>query len=161
MAKCGEKLIPIKNKFRSLTIFEFQERFTDEDFCYAYLSELKWGTGFVCPNCGHTKYCNGKRKDFRQCTSCYRISSRTNGTLFHQLKFSALKAFYIANYVSTNKKGISSKELSRKLGLRQKICWKFNGKAMKARENSGIQKINGNAEVDETGVGGQEEGVVG
>ena len=62
MAIFGEKVLSMENKFRSLTIFEFQERFPDEDSCYAYLSELKWGTGFVCPNCGHTKYCNGKRK---------------------------------------------------------------------------------------------------
>jgi hypothetical protein len=81
--------------------------------------------------------------------------------LFHQLKFSVLKAFYIVYYVSTSKKGISSTELSRKLGLRQKTCWKFKRKVMKAMKSSGNHKIDGNAEVDETVVGGQEEGVVG
>ena len=151
----------MENRFRSLTIFEFQERFPDEDSCYQYLTELKWSTGFVCPKCGHSNYCHGKRKYDRQCTSCHRITSPTSGTLFHQLKFSALKAFYIVYYVSTSKKGISSTELSRKLGLRQKTCWKFKGKVMKAMESSGNYKIDGNAEVDETVVGGQEEGVVG
>ena len=34
--------------------------------------------------------------------------------------------------VSTNKKGISSCELSRKLQLRQKTCWLFKQKLMKA-----------------------------
>jgi predicted RNA-binding Zn-ribbon protein involved in translation (DUF1610 family) len=47
-------VIKMENKFKSLTIFEFQERFPDEGACYGYLSELKWGDGFVCPNCGHT-----------------------------------------------------------------------------------------------------------
>ena len=151
----------MENKFRSLTIFEFQERFPNEDSCYEYLAELKWGSGFVCPNCGHTNYCKGKRKYDRQCTSCHRTFSPTSGTLFHQLKFSVLKAFYIVYYVSTSKKGISSTELSRKLGLRQKTCWKFKRKVMKAMESSGNHKIDGNVEVDETVVGGQEEGVVG
>ena len=161
MTTLGRNIIKMENKFRSLTIFEFQERFPDEDSCYQYLTELKWGTGFVCPNCGHTNYCNVKRLFDRQCTSCHRISSPTSGTLFHQLKFSVLKAFYIVYYVSTSKKGISSTELSRKLGLRQKTCWKFKGKVMKAMESSGTHKIDGKAEVDETVVGGQEEGVVG
>lgn len=161
MSILEEKIVKMENRFRSLTIFEFQERFPDEDSCYKYLIELKWGTGFVCPNCGHTNYCNGKRKFDRQCTRCHRISSPTSGTLFHQLKFSVLKAFYIVYYVSTSKKGISSTELSRKLGLRQKTCWKFKGKVMKAMESSGNHKIDGKAEVDETVVGGQEEGVVG
>ena len=151
----------MENKFKSLTIFEFQERFPDEDACYEYLIELKWGNDFICPNCSHTNYCNGKRPYDRQCTSCHRICSPTSGTLFHKLKFSVLKAFYIVYYVSTNKKGISSTELSRKLGLRQKTCWSFKQKVMKAMESSGKHKIGGKAEVDETVVGGQEEGVKG
>jgi len=151
----------MENKFKSLTIFEFQQRFPDENACYEYLIELKWGNGFVCPNCGHTNYCKGKRKYDRQCTSCHRIVSPTSGTLFHQLKFSILKAFYIVYYVSTSKKGISSTELSRKLGLRQKTCWSFKQKVMRAMKSSGRHKIKGKAEADETVVGGQEEGTKG
>ncbi|PIF02213.1 MAG: hypothetical protein CR996_01135 [Draconibacterium sp.] len=136
----------MENKFKSLTIFEFQERFPDEDACFDYLIELKWGNGFICPNCGHTNYCKGKRKYDRQCTSCHRIVSPTSGTLFHQLKFSILKAFYIVYYVSTCKKGISSTELSRKLGLRQKTCWTFKQKVMQAMKSSSRHKIKGKAE---------------
>ena len=151
----------MENRFKSLTIFEFQERFPDDDSCFKYLIELKWGQGFVCPHCGHTKYCKARRKYDRQCTSCRRSSSPTSQPLFHKLKFPILKAFYIAYYVSTSRKGISSTGLSRKLGLRQKTCWSFRQKVMKAMESSGNNKIEGNAEVDETVVGGQEEGVVG
>lgn len=151
----------MEKKFKSLTIFEFQEQFPDEDACLEYLANLKWSDGFVCPNCGHTHYCKGKRKHDRQCTSCHRSISPTSGTLFHKVKFSILQAFYIVYYISTSKKGISSTELSRKLGLRQKTCWLFKRKTMKAMESSGNFKIKDNAEVDETVVGGQEEGVVG
>lgn len=151
----------MENKFKSLTIFEFQERFPDDEACYKYLLDLKWGNGFVCPHCGHIKYCKSRRKYDRQCTRCHRPSSPTSQTLFHQLKFPILKAFYIVYYVSTSKKGISSTELSRKLGLRQKTCWAFKQKVMKAMESSGNNKIEGKAEVDETVVGGQEEGTKG
>jgi hypothetical protein len=41
-------------------------------------------------------------------------------TLFHKVKFPLLKAFYIVYFVAASKKGISSTELSRKLGLYQK-----------------------------------------
>ena len=151
----------MENKFKSLTIFEFQERFPDDDACYEYLIELKWKDGFVCPFCGHTHYCASRRRYDRQCTSCHRAVSPTSQTLFHQLKFPILKAFYIVYYVGTSKKGISSTELSRKLGLRQKTCWSFKQKVMKAMKSSGNNKIAGKAEVDETVVGGQEEGVKG
>jgi hypothetical protein len=151
----------MEDRFKSLTIFEFQKRFPDDDACFEYLLEMKWGNGFVCPHCGHTKYCKATRKYDRQCTSCGRAASPTSQTLFHKLKFPILKAFYIVYYVSTSKKGISSTELSRKLGLRQKTYWAFKQKVMKAMESSGNHKIDGKAEVDETVVGGQEEGVRG
>ncbi len=62
--------------------------------------------------------------------------------------------------MSTNKKGIASTE-SRKLGLRQKTCWLFQHKVMKAMASSGKYPLMGKVEVDETVVGEQEEGVVG
>lgn len=148
-------------RFKSLTIFDFQEKFPDERACLAYLSELKWANGYICPQCGNTKYCKGEKEFNRQCTKCNYIASPTSGTLFHKVKFSLLQAFYIVYYVSTNKKGISSTELSRKLGLRQKTCWLFRRKVMQGMKSSGKFKVTGKAEVDETVVGGQEEGVVG
>lgn len=147
--------------YKSLTIFEFQQRFTDDKSCLDYLSKLKWEKGYVCPKCGNTKYCNGIKEHDRQCSKCNYLESPTSGTLFHKVKFPILKAFYIVYYVSTSKKGIASTELSRKLGLRQKTCWLFKQKVMRGMKSSGNFKITGKAEVDETVVGGQEEGVVG
>jgi hypothetical protein len=80
---------------------------------------------------------------------CY-TESPTANTLFHKVKFDILKAFYIVYFVSTNKKGITSMELSRKLNLRQKTCWAFKRKVMKATKSSKDYPITGEAEVDET-----------
>jgi len=153
--------INMETKFKSMSIFEFQERFPDERSCYAYLSELKWANGYKCPKCGNTKYCRGIKEFDRQCTKCCHIESPTSGTLFHKVKFSILKAFWIVYYVSTNKKGISSTELSRKLELRQKTCWLFKQKVMQAMSSSNRHPLSGKVEIDEFVVGQQEDGVVG
>jgi hypothetical protein len=89
------------------------------------------------------------------------VESPTAQTLFHKVKFDLLKAFYIVYFVSTNKKGITSTELSRKLNLRQKTCWGFKRKVMKAMESSENHPIEGDVEVDETVFGGQEENTKG
>jgi predicted RNA-binding Zn-ribbon protein involved in translation (DUF1610 family) len=151
----------MEKMYQSLTIFDFQKRFPDDNSCWEYLSELRWKDGFVCPECGNTKYCKGDRVHDRQCTKCNRKVSPTSGTLFHGIKIPMLKAFYMLYYLSTNKQGISSTELSRKLGLRQKTCWLFKQKVMRAMKSSGKFKLGGKVEVDETVVGGQEEGVIG
>ena len=151
----------MEQRYNSLSLFEFQEKFPDDNSCMSYLSDEKWKDGFVCPSCGHLKYCSAKRPYDRQCTKCNRIASPTSDTLFHKVKFPILKAFYIIYFLSTNKKGISTTELSRKLSLRQKTCWLFKRKVMTAMKSSGSNKIKTNSEVDETVVGGQEENVKG
>jgi hypothetical protein len=165
MAKCSKlgEIIPktMEQRFKSLSLFEFQERFSNAADCLKYLADEKWGNGFVCRKCGHTHSCAGKATQSRQCTCCRYVESPTAQTLFHKVKFDLLKAFYIVYFVSTNKKGITSTELSRKLNLRQKTCWGFKRKVMKAMESSENHPIEGDVEVDETVFGGQEENTKG
>ncbi len=151
----------MEQRFKSLSIFDFQARFPDNDSCLSHLAGLKWSNGYTCPKCGHGKSCEGSSPHSRQCTRCRYVESPTAGTLFHKVKFDLLKAFYIVYFVATNKKGISSTELARKLELRQKTCWRFKRKVMKAMKSSGNHPITGTAEVDETVFGQQEEGVRG
>jgi hypothetical protein len=70
-------------------------------------------------------------------------------------------AFYIIYYLSTSKNGISSTELSRKLAHRQKTCWLFKQKVMKAMESSQNFPMEGKVDVDETYVGGQDDQAIG
>lgn len=147
----------MEKKYESLSIFEFQERFPDEDSCYKYLADLKWKDGFKCRKCGHWRYSKGQAVPYtRKCTRCDFQESPTSQTLFHKVKFSILKAFYIVYYVSTSKKGVASTELSRRLSLRQKTCWLFKRKVMEAMKSSGNFPIKGIVEVDETFVGGKQ-----
>jgi hypothetical protein len=151
----------MEQKFKSLSLFEFQSRFPDDATCKAYLADLKWAFGYHCQKCGHKKYCAGKNAFDRQCTSCNYVETATAGTLFHHCKFSLLKAFYIVYYMATTKNGISSTELSRKLALRQKTCWLFKQKVMKAMESQQQFPMEGKVDVDETYVGGQDENAIG
>lgn len=151
----------MENRYKSLSLFDFQKMFPDDNACLAYLAEMKWKEGFKCKKCGNTKFCRGIKELDRQCTKCRRLESPTSGTLFHLCKFPLLKAFHIVYFVSTNKNGISSTELSRKLELRQKTCWLFRLKVMNAMESSGNFPLIGKVEVDESYVGGQDDKALG
>lgn len=146
-----------KSGLKVLSLFELQERFRDEESYVKYLVSLKWQDGYQCKKYGHGHYCQGIEKYDRQCAKCRRLESPKSGTLFHRCKFLLLKAFYIVYYVSTSKSGISSPELSRKLELRQKTCWLFKQKVMRAMSSSGNHPMDGKVDVDETYVGGQDE----
>lgn len=151
----------MESKFKSLSVFEFQKRFGSENQCLAYLAEHKWSSGYSCNRCGHRNYCNGNKRYERQCTHCRYIESPTANTLFHKVKFPLVKAFWVVYCLSTSKKGIASTELSRKLQLRQKTCWLFKQKVMRAMRSSQLFPMSGQVEVDETYVGGQDDKAVG
>ncbi len=46
-----------------------------------YLVATKWSDGFICEQFSHQKYCNGKLKQTRECTSCGYQATPTSGTL--------------------------------------------------------------------------------
>ena len=50
----------MEKKYESLTLFEFQKRFPDNDSCQNFLTEMKWSDGFKCERCRNNKYCRGK-----------------------------------------------------------------------------------------------------
>jgi len=144
--------------FHSLNSIEFFRRFPDESSCYEYLSIAKWNSiGYICKKCGHDKYYQGKRPFSRRCIKCKYDESPTAGTAFDKLKFSIHLAFHIMFKVSSRKKGISTLELSREFGLRQKTCWAFKWKIQQAMQSSGNYPLSGEIHVDEFVIGGPEE----
>lgn len=43
----------MEKRFESLSLFEFQQKFPDDQVCMDYLAGLKWPEGFVCEKCSH------------------------------------------------------------------------------------------------------------
>jgi len=147
--------------FTGQSIYDFQDQFGTDKLCNDTLVKLKWGKGFSCLNCGYKKYCKTKRYGARRCCSCGKVESATSNTLFHKLKFPLHKAFFMLYLISTTKRGISAEDLHRKLGLHKRTCLLFKRKAMEAMASQTIYKMTGQVEVDETYIGGKDQGAVG
>lgn len=102
-----------------------REFFEDDGKVLELLAYLKWKDGFVCKNCGHTNFCEGKTPYSHRCTKCKKEESATANTLFHNIKFPVRKAFYIAWTVCMNKTNISANNFSEMLEINPMTCWKF------------------------------------
>ena len=46
--------------FEGINMIDFVRRFNDNDSCYSYLMENKWGNGFSCSYCGCTQSVKGR-----------------------------------------------------------------------------------------------------
>ena len=144
---------------KPLTHIEFIQKFNSEDSCKAHLADQKRGSGFTCRRCGSTHSVKGRTRHHRRCASCRFDESATSNTLFHKIKFPLPFAFAMVHLLTTTKKGMSSCELALRFNVHQETAWFFKRKvqlAMETREK-GVQ-LTENVEVDETFIGGREEG---
>src|SRR5258705_7161515 len=97
----------------------------DEKQCREYLALQRWPDGVVCPYCDCKKIYRIKERDRYKCGNpeCYRKFSVTVGTVFEDSKVPLVKwltAFYLA---SAHKKGISSYQLAKDIGVSQRCSW--------------------------------------
>ena len=144
------------------TLVSFMARFSDEETCAALLRRWKYPRGFSCSRCGHDQawYLSGRKVD--ECTACHRQQSLTSGTVFHGTR-KPLRLWFAALFLfASSKRGISALELQRQLGLgSQQTAWTWLHKLRSLVGERAVTMLRGTVEVDETYVGGVEEGKLG
>jgi len=141
------------------TLAEFQSRFATAEHCRRYLVACRWPDGQRCPRCAHAEgYVLGAR-DLFQCRSCRHQVSVTAGTVLHRTRLPLPLWFAAAYLVTTHTLGFSAVQLQRQLGLaRYETAWTMLHKLRRAMLRPERDRLSGTVEVDETYVGGVEEG---
>lgn len=158
----SDKNIVKQSIFEGQNELDFMKRFDSERSCFEYLSMYKWSLGFECTNCGcKESYDCKKRYYHKQCKACLRVNSPTSHTVFHNVKFGIVKAFYIVFKMSATTKSISAEQLAKTVGINRKSALLFQHKVRRAMRSSGNHPLEGEVEVDEAYIGGKEKGKIG
>ncbi len=136
----------------------FDEMYGSEEQCHAALVQLRWPDGFECPDCrgrGHCLVNRGARRLF-QCNACRKQTSVKAGTIFASSKL-PLRIWFKAIFLLTqSKKGISSIELGRRLGVTQTTAWVMKHKlAQVMLERNASKRLRG---ADDASIGGARSG---
>jgi transposase-like protein len=140
---------------------EFEARFATEEACREYLFRLRWPDGFRCPRCGGNQYWP-VRTVLLECSKCGHQTTVTAGTIFQDTRKPLGDWFRAMYWVTTQKNGASALGLQRVLGLGSyKTAWTWLHKLRRAMVRPGRDRLTGWVEVDETFVGGVEEGTRG
>ena len=140
---------------------EFDARFATEAACREYLMKVRWPHGFMCPRCQGREAWTTKR-NLLVCGECEYQASLTAGTVFEGTRKPLALWFKSMWWVTTQKNGASALGLQRVLGLATYYtAWTWLHKLRRAMVRPGRDRLNGRVEVDETYLGGLEEGVPG
>ncbi len=101
-------------------LFDF---FKDEVICSTYWEQVRWEGNVTCPHCDSVNPYKTNRGYKCRNIECQKKFSAITGTIFENTKM-PLRTWFAAIYLCSNhKKGISSLQLSRDLGIHQKSAW--------------------------------------
>lgn len=127
--------------------------FGTQEQCISKLENLKWKGKPLCPYCGSEKSTKRKGSFRHHCHSCNAAYSVLIGTIMESTKLPLPKWFLAMFLIINAKKGISSLQLARDLGVNKNTAW-YLQKRIRQAMNEEDQILKGLVEADETYIGG-------
>lgn len=135
--------------------------FNDDEKAREALEAIRWPNGPVCPHCGSfdkIALVGGKkhRPGLYYCNACNGQFTVTVGTVFERSKIGLSKWWLAVYLLSSSKKGISSHQLHRTLGVTYKTAWFMTHRIREAMRDGTMGPMGGagsTVEADETYIG--------
>ena len=140
----------------TISAYQFFKDFPNEQTAIRYIEGLRWADGVTCPHCNSSRTSRMKDTPYHQCNDCRQKFTVRTGTVFERSHIPLDKWLYAMYILQTARKGVSSLQLSKELGITQKATWFMLHRLRIACGNMEAVPIEGVAEVDETYIGGKE-----
>ena len=139
----------------TISTFELFQMFPDAESARAYFEARRWPLGAVCPACEEARRIGTRKGGFYRCNACLTDFTVRTGTIFERSKVPLHKWLYAMYLLVTARKGISSLQLAKQIGVTQKSAWFMLQRLREACGNDPTT-LAGIVECDETYVGGRE-----
>ncbi len=146
-----------KKKSEVLSVYEFLRQFPDEQSARIYLEARRWPEGRSCPYCHSIRTANVKNEKPMpyRCQDCRRHFSIRTNTVLAESKIGLHKWLFAVYLITTSRKGISSIQLGKQIGITQKTAWFLEHRIREAyRQRGGL--LGPIVEIDEVYIGGKE-----
>jgi transposase-like protein len=114
-----------------------------------------WPQGPKCPVCGLGDRITARAGGYYRCNQCKEDFTVRTGTIFERSHVPLHKWIYAMYLLVTARKGISSMQLAKEIGITQKSAWFVLGRLREACGDD-LSKLQGIIEIDETYIGGKE-----
>jgi len=142
-----------------MNLLDIANEFGTHDKCVEKLEAIRFAKGVYCPYCGSystTTHHDPSRTTKRwQCKDCHKSFTVLTKTMFHHTRLPLPKWFMAIFLIANSKKSISSRQLSRDIGVTVKTGYRISVQIRKALLNPDQSLLRGIVEMDEAYVGGQ------
>lgn len=139
----------------TISTFQLFEMFPDAEAARVYMEGKRWPDGAVCPACDEAKRITTRKGGFYRCNACKTDFTVRTATIFERSHIPLHKWLYAMYLLVTARKGISSLQLAKQIGVTQKSAWFMLQRLREACGND-PSVLSGIVEIDEMYVGGKE-----
>lgn len=139
----------------TISTFQLFQMFPDADTARTYIEKRRWPEGAICPDCGEAERIGTRKNGFYRCNACKLDFTVRTGTIFGRSHIPLHKWIYAMYLLVTARKGISSLQLGKEIGVTQKSAWFMLQRIREACGND-TSMLSGIVEIDECYVGGKE-----
>ena len=139
----------------TVSTFQLFKLFPDAESGRLYLEKRRWPNGVTCPLCGEAKRITARKNGYYRCGACMEDFTVRTSTIFERSHVPLHKWIYAMYLLVTSRKGISSLQLSKEIGITQKSAWFVLHRLREACQGD-FSSLKGIVEVDETYIGGKE-----
>lgn len=139
----------------TISTFQLFKLFPDQDTARLYLESRLWPDGVKCPVCTKGDRITTRKGGYYRCNACSEDFTVRTGTIFERSHVPLHKWLYAMYLLVTARKGISSLQLAKEIGITQKSAW-FLLHRLREACGKDLRKLRGIVEIDETYVGGLE-----
>ena len=140
----------------TISTFQLFAKYPDAESARIYLEGRLWPEGSTCPTCkSRERITTRNRAGFYRCNACQLDFTIRTGTIFERSHVPLHKWIYAMYLLVTARKGISSLQLAKEIGITQKSAW-FVLHRLREACGGNLAKLQGMIEIDETFIGGKE-----
>src|SRR6204780_1119061 len=107
----------------TISTFQLFEMFPDAESARKHIEAQRWPNGAICPACGLGDRVTARKNGFYRCNQCREDFTVRTGTVFERSHIPLHKWLYAVYLLVTARKGISSLQLSKEIGVTQKSAW--------------------------------------
>src|ERR1700737_318544 len=107
----------------TISTFQLFERFPDAEAARIYLESRLWPVGVTCPVCKSVERITARKAGYYRCLACAEDFTVRTGTVMERSHIPLHKWLYAMYLLVTARKGISSMQLAKEIGVTQKTAW--------------------------------------
>ena len=141
-----------KSTISTLQLFQM---FPDQETARLYLESRLWPEGATCPTCAGRDRITTRKGGYYRCNQCKLDFTVRTATIFERSHVPLHKWIFAMYLLVTSRKGISSMQLSKEIGITQKSAWFVLQRLREACGNN-TTLLSGLVEIDEAYFGGKE-----